>query len=261
MSTSAVSSSSLYQQLQSYFQTRKSDVQQLGQALSSGSLADAQTAYNSLTALGQEGPFANGDAFHAASREQDLNAIGQALQSGDLAGAQQAFADLKAPLRSGGQTAPAAPTSTTSTPGGVLNLSSGSGPVAPTAGPLTSSSSEPEIIINLTNSANPAATAGGGPEIVINLSNNSTAATAANSSATSGTGPEIVLNLSNNNSSSPESIAINFSNSGNSGDEQVSLSLGNQQNPDEQQVTFNLGQNSNEQIILNLLNQSTSNSA
>src|SRR5271156_6300186 len=242
MSTSAVSSSSLYQQLQSYFQTRKSDVQQLGQALSSGSLADAQTAYNSLTALGQEGPFANGDAFHAASREQDLNAIGQALQSGDLAGAQQAFADLKAPLRSGGQTAPAAPTSTTSTPGGVLNLSSGSGPVAPTAGPLTSSSREPEIIINLTNSANPAATA-------------------ANSSVTSGTGPETVLNLSNNNSSSPESIAINSSNSGNSGDEQVSLSLGNQQNPDEQQVTFNLGQNSNEQIILNLLNQSTSNSA
>jgi len=96
MSTSAVSSSSLYQQLQSYFQTRNSDQQQLGQALSSGNLANAQAAYNSITALGQEGPFASGNPFQVSQREQDFTAIGQALQSGDLAGAQQAFSTLQA---------------------------------------------------------------------------------------------------------------------------------------------------------------------
>lgn len=82
MSTSAVSSVSLNQQLQSYFQTRHTDVQQLGQALSSGNLANAQVAYNSIAALGQEGPFAKGNPFQLSQREQDFTAIGQALQSG-----------------------------------------------------------------------------------------------------------------------------------------------------------------------------------
>jgi hypothetical protein len=94
MSTSAVSSSSLYDQLQSFFQTRTSDVQQLGQALSSGNLSAAQTAFSNLTTLGQSGPFANGDTFRNSQREQDFNAIGQALQNNDLAGAQSAFQSL-----------------------------------------------------------------------------------------------------------------------------------------------------------------------
>jgi hypothetical protein len=58
MSTSAVSSTSLNQQLTQYFQTRQTDLQQLGQALRSGDLAGAQTAYNNITTLGQSGPFA-----------------------------------------------------------------------------------------------------------------------------------------------------------------------------------------------------------
>ena len=95
MSTSAVPSISLNQQLQSYFQTRNSDVQQLGQALSSGNLEQAQIAYNNITAVGQGGPFASGNAFRGPQRQQDFNAIGQALQAGDLAGAQSAFAALK----------------------------------------------------------------------------------------------------------------------------------------------------------------------
>jgi hypothetical protein len=99
MSISGASSVSLNQQVQSYFQTRNSDVKQLGQALKSGNLAAAQVAYNNITALGQGGPFGSGKAFLGSQREQDFNAIGAALQAGNLAGAQQAFAALKATVK------------------------------------------------------------------------------------------------------------------------------------------------------------------
>lgn len=95
MSTSAVSSTSLNQQLQQYFRIRQNDLRQLGQALKSGDLAGAQTAYNKIITLGQNGPFAGGNPFKINQREQDFTAIGQALQAGDLAGAQQAFGALR----------------------------------------------------------------------------------------------------------------------------------------------------------------------
>src|SRR5260370_28094122 len=95
MSTAAVSTNSLYQELQAYFQQRGSDLQQLGKALQSGDLAGAQQEFSAIQNLGQSGPFANGNAFRISQREQDFAAIGQALQAGDLAGAQQAFAQLK----------------------------------------------------------------------------------------------------------------------------------------------------------------------
>jgi len=96
MSTSAVSSIPISQQLAQYFQTRRADLQELGKALEHGNLAGAQAAYNKIVQLGQSGPKANGDPFLISQREQDFNAIGQALQAGDLAGAQQAFATLRA---------------------------------------------------------------------------------------------------------------------------------------------------------------------
>jgi len=155
MSTSAVSSSSLYQQLQSYFQTRNSDVQQLGQALQQGNLSAAQTAFNNIQSLGQNGPFANGDPFAVSQREQDFNAIGQALQNGDLTGAQSAFSALQAtfqhatPVNSGG---PAQ--------GDGSSASGGAGP---------------EIVVNLSpasgSGAGSSGTTGDGPEIVLNLNN------------------------------------------------------------------------------------------
>jgi len=214
MSTAAVSSSSLNQQLQSYFETRNSDLHQLGQALSSGNLADAQIAYNNITALGQGGPFASGNEFRSSQRQQDFNAIGQALQAGDLAGAQQAFAALKATGHHGQPEPPATPV------------------------PVAASSS--------------------GPEIVLNLSGSSSTASAAPGAATSSSGPEIVLNLSDNSSSaSPEQITINIANATSGGGEQVSISVGNQGSKAEQ-ITFNLNPNSNEQIVLNLLDGSSS---
>jgi hypothetical protein len=248
MSTSAVSSVSLNQQLQSYFQTRNSDVQQLGQALSSGNLANAQVAYNSITALGQEGPFANGNPFQLSQREQDFTAIGQALQSGDLAGAQQAFSALQLTFR-------------------------GNTPKGPTAQPVSSSaagvaatgagSAGPEIVLNLSGNSggtSPTTAASTAPEIVINLSNSGGSSPAAPAAASSTTSPEIVLNL-NSSSTSPEEITIGIANSG--GGEQVSISVGaegstNQgstnQASNAPQVTLNLGANTNEQIVLNFLN-------
>jgi hypothetical protein len=94
-SGSSSSAASIYQQLQEYRQQRSADVQQLGQDLTAGNIANAQQDYNALQALGQSGPSRNGDTFSNSQREQDLNAIGQALQAGDLAEAQQAFAQLE----------------------------------------------------------------------------------------------------------------------------------------------------------------------
>jgi hypothetical protein len=188
MSTAAISSSSIYRQTEQYFQTRQSDLQQLGQALQSGDLAGAQTAYNNIIQLGQSGPFASGDPFSRTQREQDFTAIGEALQSGDLAGAQAAFSTLQSTFERGADT----------------QNSPGAG-------------------------------------------------------STSNSGPEIVLNLGNSSgSASPEQITISLNPTGGGG-EQVSLSVGSQ-GSNAQEITFNLAPNSNEQIVLNLLGESSSSS-
>ena len=94
MSTGAVSSLSIFQELQGFYQNRQTDLKQLGSALQSGDLAGAQQAYNTLAALGQSGPFANSEPFSKSNRVQAFNALGEALQAGDLARAQTAFATL-----------------------------------------------------------------------------------------------------------------------------------------------------------------------
>jgi hypothetical protein len=161
MSTSAVSSSSLNQQLHQYFQTRASDLQQLGQDLQSGNVTGAQSDVANITSLGQSGPFPNGEPFINSTREQDFTAIGQALQSGDLAGAQQAFSDLKSTFN------PAA-----------SQTESGSNTVA-------STSTGPEIVLNLGGAPN-----GATPEqVTINLSN-----------ASSGGGEQLSLSVGNQGS-------------------------------------------------------------
>jgi hypothetical protein len=119
MSTSAVSSSSLLQELQGFYQNRQADVKQLGNALQSGDLNGAQQAYNTLAALGRGGPFAGSQAFSNSSRGQAFNAIGQALQSGDLAGAQAAFSTLTGPQSSSGGSGGSTPATTVSLTGPV----------------------------------------------------------------------------------------------------------------------------------------------
>ncbi len=95
MSTSAVSSLSLYKELQAYFGVRHHDLQKLGNALQSGDLAGAQQEFANIQNLGKHGPLANGNPFISSQRESDFEAIGSALQSGDLAGASQAFSQLQ----------------------------------------------------------------------------------------------------------------------------------------------------------------------
>ena len=179
MST-AVSSISLHQELQQYFHTRQSDLQQLGQALKSGDLAGAQTAYGKIAALGQNGPFAGGNPFQINQREQDFSAIGTALQSGDLAGAQQAFSALKGTFTGGAKLLGPPPVSPISSSGPeiILNLSN------------SNSSSPEQITINISNSAH-----GEGEQISLSIGNQGSNA------------QQITLNL---NANSNEEIILNF---------------------------------------------------
>src|ERR1035441_3774176 len=116
MSTAAVS---IYSELQSFFSNRQTDLKQLGSALQSGNLSDAQQAYNTLVTLGQGGPSANAEPFSKSSRAQAFETIGQDLQSGDLAGAQAAFATLTSKASN-------STSSATTTPAVVVNIGTSS---------------------------------------------------------------------------------------------------------------------------------------
>jgi hypothetical protein len=187
MSTSAISTSVLNQE---YFHSRQSDLGQLGQALSSGDLSGAQTAFNNITALGQTGPFAGGVPFALNNREQDFTAIGTALQSGDLGAAQQAFANLKATFQSGSVQNPiATPTDPTN-------------PAAPAS---PASTTGPEIVLNLTNTGS----ATNPEQITININQ------------TSGGGDQVALSFGQQGST-PQELTFNLAPNSN---EQIVLNL------------------------------------
>lgn len=187
MSTSAISTSVLNQQ---YYHTRQSDLAQLGQALSSGDLSGAQTAFNNITALGQTGPFTSGNPFALNNREQDFAAIGTALQSGDVGAAKQAFANLKATFQQGSVQNPIA------TPTGPVNPAAPTSP-APTTGP--------EIVLNLTNTGSTT-----NPEqITININQ------------TSGGGDQVALSYGPQGST-PQELTFNLAPNSN---EQIVLNL------------------------------------
>jgi hypothetical protein len=186
MSTSAVSSTSLNQQIQQYFQTRQSDLKQLGRALTSGDLAEAQTAYNNIVSLGQSGPIASGNSFQLTQRQQDFANIGQALQSGDLAGAQQSFSTLASTFTAGNRhLVPPPPASPSPLPASgpeiILNLSPASG---------TSGSASPEqITINISNPTS------GGEQISIGIGNQGSNPEQVTLNLPSNSNEQIVLNL------------------------------------------------------------------
>ena len=134
MSTAAVSSSSIFQELQSFYHTRQTDLKQLGTALQSGNLSGAQQAYQSLAVLGDSGPFANSEPFGNSTRAQDFNALGEALQAGDLTRAQASFATLTANQGNFGSAAQA-------TPAAVTTLGSTQPDAAPLGPPVANNSS------------------------------------------------------------------------------------------------------------------------
>ena len=185
MSTTAVSNTSPTQQLQQYFQTRHSDLQQLGQALGSGDVAGAQTAYSKIVSLGQKGPFAGGNPFYLTPREQDFKAVGTALQAGDLAGAQQAFTALKATFQKGGPQLD--PTPTTTGPEIILNLNSAN---------VGNSGSPEQITLNISN------TAGGGEQLSLSVGSQGSSAQQVTFNLPSNSNEQIVVNLGASPSSS-----------------------------------------------------------
>lgn len=71
----------------------RKDFRDLSQALASGDLSAAQSAFTALTQDQANAP--NSPANTNSPLAQDFKAIGDALQSGDLQGAQDAFAKLK----------------------------------------------------------------------------------------------------------------------------------------------------------------------
>jgi Skp family chaperone for outer membrane proteins len=213
---------SIYQQLQDFRSARKTDLQQLGQALSSGDLTTAEQDYQNLVTLGQQGPFASGGPFRRFDRAQDFQAIGQALQAGNATSAQQAYAALESTFgRQRGS----------GTPGDGSHIHVGSG--------------------GHTNSG-----AGGVSEIVINIGGTGS------STPQSSSGSELVVNLpAPTSTGSPEEVQINFGGtSGSSG--QLTVEVGQTQDKSGntgEQVTINLMQaNNRENIVLNLFGAGSS---
>jgi hypothetical protein len=192
MSTAPVSSSSIYQELQQYFQQRSSDQQTLGKALSSGDLASAQQAFNAIQSLGQDGPFASGNAYKISQRQQDFAAVGQALQAGDLQGAAQAFAELQATFQRAPQ--PQTQAATPQSPAVVVNLSG-----QPSGSPVGSGS----------QLAQPSPT--GGSEIVVNLGN-VTPGEQINIGVSSGSngGEQVTIGVASQQGQTPEQVTFNL---------------------------------------------------
>ena len=97
MSVSAIfPSSALFQtnSLQNANQQRRTELQQLTQALQSGNLTNAQQAFAALASSGI------GSNLQGVQLTQRLNALGSALQSGDLAGARDAYSAVQQSLQS-----------------------------------------------------------------------------------------------------------------------------------------------------------------
>ncbi len=215
MSTAAVSSSSLNQQIQQYFHTRQSDLQELGTALGTGDLSGAQSAFQAITNLGQSGPFAGGNPFAITQREQDFTAIGTALQSGDLSGAQQAFSALNATFE---------------------KAHTG---LVPIANPLPSPGAPvpvgPEIILNLSNSggsANPEQitininpTSGGGEQVSLSVGQPGSTSPQVTLNLPADSNEEIVLNLLGASSSSSGTSTGTTSSSSSTGSSSASGGL------------------------------------
>jgi hypothetical protein len=262
----AGNTNSIYEQLQAYRQERQSDLNQLGQDLQAGNLTAAQQDFTVLTNLGAGGPNKNGQPFQNADREQDFQTIGQALQSGNLSLAQSAYASLAGSFGKQDQQAQAAVSAYNSNAAEIVINLGGASSTGASSGAATTT---PEVVINLGQESN--SSSSGVSEIVINFgdasgtgaSSGSTGSTGGSTSgATSGTTatPELVINLgqgsgslSDSPSAAPEEITINLGSS-NSGP-QVSIGPAQGQNSSSaEQLTINLNQQSNNEIILNLLN-------
>ncbi|HEY3974611.1 MAG TPA: hypothetical protein VGM18_16520 [Candidatus Sulfotelmatobacter sp.] len=193
-------------------------------------------------------------------RASDLQQLGQALQNGDLTAATQEFGAIS----NLGQNGPFAN-------GDSFKINQRQADFNAIGQALQNGdlAGAKQALVQLRSTfqnqrtADPPSAAGGSapvtPSVVVNLSAASTAdATSTSTPATStasGAGNEIVLNLGD--VTPGEQITIGVSNGAN-GSEQVTIGVNNGQNQSPEQFTLNLNQNSNQQIVLNLLNNAAS---
>ncbi len=139
MSITGVSQPSGQMALNTTFQQRNDAMNSLDQALGSGDLTSAQTAFSALQSLAPQGGKAPGGSDSPFAK--DMAAVSSALQSGDMATAQSAFATLKQDMAAhkghhhhGGTQAPQSATTptdgsttstTTTSTSGVIDTSNG----------------------------------------------------------------------------------------------------------------------------------------
>ncbi len=135
MSITGVSQSAGQTAFNTTFQQRNDAMNSLDQALGSGDLTSAQSAFSTLQSLAPQGGKAPGGSDSPLAK--DMAAVSSALQSGDMATAQSAFATLKQDLAAhkghhhhGGSQGPQAsgPTdasTTTPSTSGVIDTSNG----------------------------------------------------------------------------------------------------------------------------------------
>lgn len=203
MSTAALSANLLSQSSSSYFQQRRTDLQQLGQDLESGDLSAAQQDFSNLQSLAQSGPL-NGDAFVASGRQQDFAAIGQALQSGDLASAQQAYAQLESTFKHGQRVAP--PVADSGSPSGASSSSSASPSGSEIVLNLGNMTPGEQINIDITNGAN------GSDQITVGVSGQGSTPEQISLNLNPNSNQELVINLFNStatNSSQNGALSVN----------------------------------------------------
>ncbi|MGA9903299.1 MAG: hypothetical protein WBQ39_15285 [Terriglobales bacterium] len=219
---------------------RAQDFQAIGQALQSGDLAGAQSAFASLA-----GTFGK-------QVQQALTAI-SAYNSAGVTGPPVS----KPPILLGPSNTPPSTVPPTllgppeKLPPSTINLppSQKVPPSTINLGPSTSTGAAgPEIIINL----------GGANMAGLNLAGPNIGGASGNSASNGSATPELVINIQegNTSSASPEEVTINLG--GGSG---ASVSIGETQGNSGQQVTINLNQHGKSEFIVNLLNSGAANLA
>ena len=101
MATSALSIAGFtsYVQSASNISASQQAFQSLQQALASGNLSAAQTAFNKYQSLNANLAQANGSSSANSQLTSDLNSLGTAISSGNLSSAQSAFATVQSDLK------------------------------------------------------------------------------------------------------------------------------------------------------------------
>jgi hypothetical protein len=176
-------------------------------------------------------------------RRADLSQLSQDLQSGNLSAAQQDYATLQSLAQSGPFNDNAFVVSQRQQDFTAIGQALQNGDV----------SSAQQAFAQLQSTFFQGEYGGGGgvnPGSIGPVPPNGTPASPVTTGTTASSGSEIVLNLGD--VTPGEQININVNNS--NGNDQITVGVASQQGQTPEQITFNLNPNSNEQIVLNLLN-------